>query len=79
VFPVVEESVPGTPQTIDQVTVELDTAVVAVKVTVPFTGTEAGCGEMLIGCPEASDPVEPAPQSARKGTEVSRRMHGTAR
>jgi hypothetical protein len=79
VFPVVEESVPGTPQTIAQVTVEPDTAVVAVKVTVLFTGTEAGCGEMLISCPEASDPVELPPQSARKSMEANRRMHETAR
>jgi hypothetical protein len=79
VFPVVEESVPGTPQTIAQLTDELDSAVVAVKVTVELTGTEAGCGEMLIICPAGSDPVELPPQAARKSKEANRRMHGTVR
>jgi hypothetical protein len=79
VFPVVEESVPGTPQTIDQVTVELDSRVVAVKVTVLFTGTEAGCGEMLIRSPAGSAPLELPPQAARKSMEANRRMHGTVR
>jgi hypothetical protein len=78
VFPVVEESVPGPPQAIDQVTVELGSRVVAVKVTVLLTGTETGCGEMLMSCPGASDELELDPQAAMKGMEASR-MHGTVR
>jgi hypothetical protein len=81
VFPVVAESVPVPrlePQWIVQL-IDPDSMLVAVKTTLPLTGTEAGCGEMLITVPKGSVPVGLDPQAASKSMEASPSMPGTLR